>query len=131
VVFAVWHADAAGTYSNESIENTTGQTFLRGYRITDSSGAVTLKTIVPGWCSGRIIHIHVMIRTLSSSGSVLTEFTTQLFFDQKLINALTTSVSPDRSRGPPDTSNAEDSSDSSWMQLTLPTSPPVAVMLRP
>jgi hypothetical protein len=84
-----------------------------------------------GWCSGRIIHIYVTIRTLSSSGSVLTEFTTQLFFDQKLINALTTSVSPDRSRGPPDTTNAEDRIDSSSMQLTLPTSPPVAVMLRP
>jgi hypothetical protein len=27
---------------------------------------------------------------------VLTEFTTELFFDQTLINALTTSVSPDR-----------------------------------
>jgi protocatechuate 3,4-dioxygenase beta subunit len=73
------------------------------------AGAVTFKTIVPGWCSGRIIRIHVMIRTLSSSGSVLTEFTTQLFFDQTLINALTTSVSPCRSRGLPDTSNAEDS----------------------
>jgi hypothetical protein len=35
-----------------------------------------------------------LIRTLSSSGSVLSEFTTQLFFDQTLINALTTSVSP-------------------------------------
>jgi protocatechuate 3,4-dioxygenase beta subunit len=49
VVFAVWHADAAGIYSDESVENTTGQTSLRGCRITDSSGAVTFKTIVPGW----------------------------------------------------------------------------------
>ncbi len=32
----VWHADAAGIYSDESVENTTGQTFLRGYQITDS-----------------------------------------------------------------------------------------------
>jgi protocatechuate 3,4-dioxygenase beta subunit len=30
----VWHADAAGIYSDESVENTTGQTFLRGYQIT-------------------------------------------------------------------------------------------------
>jgi protocatechuate 3,4-dioxygenase beta subunit len=68
VVFAVWHADAAGIYSDEAVENTTGQIFLRGCRITDSSRAVTLKTIVSGWCSGRIIHIHVRIRTLSWSG---------------------------------------------------------------
>jgi len=90
----VWHADAAGIYSDESVENTTGQTFLRGYQITDSNGAVTFKTVVPGWDSGRTIHIHVMIRTLSSSGSVLTEFATQLFFDQTLLNGLTTTVSP-------------------------------------
>ena len=115
----IWHADAAGIYSDESVENTTGQTFLRGYQISDSNGAVTFKTVVPGWYSGRTIHIHVMIRTLSSSGSVLTEFTTQLFFDQTLLNALTTTVSPYSSRGVPDTTNAQDSIYSSATQLTL------------
>jgi protocatechuate 3,4-dioxygenase beta subunit len=115
----IWHADAAGIYSDESVENTTGQTFLRGYQITDSNGAVTFKTVVPGWYSGRTIHIHVMIRTLSSSGSVLTEFTTQLFFDQTLLNALTTTVSPYSSRGVPDTTNAQDSIYSSATQLTV------------
>jgi protocatechuate 3,4-dioxygenase beta subunit len=80
----VWHADAAGIYSDESVENTTGQTFLRGYQITDSNGAVTFKTILPGWYSGRTTHIHVMIRTLSLAGTVLTEFTTKLFFDQTI-----------------------------------------------
>jgi protocatechuate 3,4-dioxygenase beta subunit len=115
----IWHADAAGIYSDESVENTSGQTFLRGYQITDSNGAVTFKTVVPGWYSGRTIHIHVMIRTLSSSGSVLTEFTTQLFFDQTLLNALTTTVSPYSSRGVPDTTNAQDGIYSSATQLTL------------
>jgi hypothetical protein len=46
---------------------------------------MTFKSIVPGWYSGRTIHIHVMMRTLWSSGSVLTECTTQLFLDQTLI----------------------------------------------
>jgi protocatechuate 3,4-dioxygenase beta subunit len=115
----VWHADAAGIYSDESVENTTGQTFLRGYQITDSNGAVTFKTVVPGWYSGRTIHIHVMIRRLSSSGAVLTEFTTQLFFDQTVLNALTTSVSPYSSRGLPDTTNAQDNIYNSATQLTL------------
>jgi protocatechuate 3,4-dioxygenase beta subunit len=115
----VWHADAAGIYSDESVENTSGQTFLRGYQITDSSGAVTFKTVVPGWYSGRAVHIHVMVRTLSSSGTVLSEFTTQLFFDQAVLEAITTTVSPYSSRGVPDTTNAEDSIYSSSTQLTL------------
>ena len=104
---------------------------MRGYQITDSNGAVTFKTIVPGWYSGRTIHIHVMIRTLCSSGSALTECTTQLFLDQTLINALTTSVSPYSSRGLLDTTSAEDSSNSSSMQLTLTNATTGAVMLRP
>ena len=93
----------------KSVENMTGQTFLRGCQITDSNGAVTFKTIVPGWHSGRTIHIHVMIRTFSSTGTALTEFTTQLSFDQTLIDSLAKSVSPYSSRGLPDTTNAEDS----------------------
>ena len=104
---------------------------MRGDQITDSNGAVTFKTIVLAWYSGRTIHIHVMIRTLCSSGSVLTECTTQLFLDQTLINALTTSVSPYSSRGLLDTTSAEDSSNSSSMQLTLTNATTGAVMLRP
>jgi len=115
----VWHADAAGLYSDESVENTVGQTFLRGYQITDSNGAVTFKTIIPGWYSGRTVHIHVMIRTLSTSGAVLTEFTTQLFFAQTFLNALVATVSPYSSRGLPDTTNAQDSIYSSSTELTL------------
>ena len=37
-----------------------------------------------------------MIRTLSSSGSVRNEFTTQLFFDQAFLNALAITVLPYR-----------------------------------
>ena len=104
----VWQVDSAGIYSDESVENTTGQTFLCGYQSTGSNGAVTFKTMVPGWYSGRTIHIHVMIRTFSSTGTAFTEFTTQLFFDQTF-DSLATSGSPYSSRGLPDTANAEDS----------------------
>jgi hypothetical protein len=44
-----------------------------------------------------------MIRTLCSSGSVLTECTRNFILDQTLINALTTSVSAYSSRGLQDT----------------------------
>ena len=44
----VWHADAGGVYSDESVENTLGETYLRGYQVTDAPGLVTFKTIFPG-----------------------------------------------------------------------------------
>jgi protocatechuate 3,4-dioxygenase beta subunit len=92
---------------------------LRGYQTTDSNGVVTFKTIVPGWYSGRAPHIHVMIRTLSSSGAVLTEFTTQLFLDQTFLDALMTTVSPYSSRGLADTTNATDRLFTTSTELTL------------
>ena len=48
---------------------------LRGYQITGDDGAVTFKTIYPGWYRGRAVHIHFKVR---ESGY---EFTSQLFFD--------------------------------------------------
>jgi hypothetical protein len=60
-----------------------------------------------------------MIRTLFWTGTALTEFTTQLFFDQTLIDALATSVSPFNFRSLPDTTNAEDSIYSNSTQLSL------------
>jgi len=33
----LWHADAGGKYSDENSEGTSGETYLRGYQVTDSS----------------------------------------------------------------------------------------------
>ena len=117
----IWQADAAGVYSDEFSEQTAGQTYLRGYQITNASGVVSFKTIFPGWYSGRTIHIHMMIRTFSSSGAVAFAFTTQLFFDQALIDAVTTTVAPYSARGKPDTTNAQDNIYNSTTQLSLAT----------
>jgi protocatechuate 3,4-dioxygenase beta subunit len=114
----VWHADAAGVYSDESVENTVGQTYLRGYQTTDSNGLVTFKTIFPGWYSGRTVHIHVMIRTFSSSGTETFEFTTQLFFDPALTLTIV-GTSPYNTRGNPDTTNSADNIYNSETLLTL------------
>ncbi len=81
----IWHADAIGTYSDEASgsiqsENTTGQTWLRGYQVTDANGGVTFHTIHPGWYTGRTPHVHVRIRTYSASGNVTHNLTTQMFF---------------------------------------------------
>jgi len=114
----VWHADAGGVYSDESVENTVGQTYLRGYQTTDSNGLVTFKTIFPGWYSGRTVHIHVMIRTFSSSGAQTFEFTTQLFFDPALTLTIMAKA-PYNTRGNPDTTNATDSIYNSETLLSL------------
>jgi len=115
----IWHADAAGVYSDESSEGTSAQTYLRGYQITNSTGVVSFQTIFPGWYSGRTIHVHVMVRTFDSSGAVAFAFTTQLFFDQALINAISSTVAPYSSRGLPNTTNADDNIYNSVTQLTL------------
>src|ERR1700722_10452962 len=68
---------------------------------------------------GRTIHIPVMIGTFYSTDSMLTECARQLFLDQTLIKALTTSVSPCGSCGGQNTNRKEDSIYSSSTGLTL------------
>jgi protocatechuate 3,4-dioxygenase beta subunit len=53
----IWQADAAGVYSDTAVENTSGQRYLRGYQITDSSGVVKFKTIFPRWYAARTAHL--------------------------------------------------------------------------
>src|SRR5439155_509594 len=80
----VWHCDAAGVYSDASDPsfNTKGQKFLRGYQLTDANGKAPFTTIYPGWYGGRAVHIHFKIRT--TNGSQVSDFTSQLFFDDSL-----------------------------------------------
>jgi protocatechuate 3,4-dioxygenase beta subunit len=75
----VWHCDALGVYSDESVENTSGQTWLRGTQLTNSSGLATFKTIYPGHYEGRTTHIHVKVHV---GGNVV--HTGQLFFTDRL-----------------------------------------------
>ena len=117
----VWHADAGGVYSDEAVENTVGQTYLRGYQITDANGQVTFKTIYPGWYSGRTVHIHVMVRTFSSPGAVASETTTQLFFDDTLTDQIFANA-PYNSRGQRNTRNSQDNIYNSATQLSLQSS---------
>jgi uncharacterized protein (TIGR03437 family) len=111
----IWHCDAKGIYSDEGTYNpgggtgtvnTSGQKFLRGYQITDENGQVKFTTIYPGWYSGRTIHIHVRVRTYSGS-TVLSNFVTQIFFDDSVNNTVlaTSSYSRTTSR---DTTNSTD-----------------------
>lgn len=62
----IWYCNKDGYYSgygNQTggtlgTQDYTGQTWLRGYQLTDSNGQVTFNGIYPGWYQGRATHIH-------------------------------------------------------------------------
>jgi protocatechuate 3,4-dioxygenase beta subunit len=89
VLVDIWHCDAAGAYSDvrDRLGDTTGQKFLRGYQVTDAQGVAEFTTIYPGWYPGRAVHIHFKLRTVSGS-RVTSEFTSQLFFNESLTDAV-------------------------------------------
>ena len=107
----VWHADAAGVYSDESNpmnqENTDGQKWLRGYQVTDANGLAHFKTIFPGWYNGRAPHIHFKVRTYSSENKATAEFTSQVFFHEQDADHIY-SAEPYASRVNRDTTNETD-----------------------
>jgi protocatechuate 3,4-dioxygenase beta subunit len=106
----VWHADAAGTYSDVSGNGNgsggAGRKFLRGYQVTDASGVAEFTTIYPGWYSGRAVHVHFKLRLYAGSTRTY-EFTSQFFFEDALTDTVH-AQSPYGSRGSRDTRNAGD-----------------------
>lgn len=82
----VWHCDKDGLYSGYSQTNNPGQsglTYLRGYQFTDSNGEVNFITILPGWYTGRICHIHFQIYVSTTYAAI-----SQLTFDVATKNAI-------------------------------------------
>ena len=81
----IWQCDALGVYSGvrDRSLDTTGQKFLRGHQIADSTGTARFTTIYPGWYPGRAVHIHFKVRT-SPPAAAAYEFTSQLYFDEAL-----------------------------------------------
>ncbi len=108
----VWHADAGGVYSDIAAQRTIGQTFLRGYQLTDTSGVANFTTIYPGWYPGRTAHIHFKVR----SGNF--EFTSQWFMGDD-VNDLVYSAPPYSSRGQRTTRNDNDGIYNSALLLPL------------
>ena len=110
-VVDVWHCDAAGEYS--AVEDnaagdfdTRGETFLRGYQLTDENGTARFTTIYPGWYQGRAVHIHFTIRDSPESQQGY-EFTSQLYFDDALTDQVH-SQGPYAEKGERDQLNSED-----------------------
>jgi len=104
----IWHCNGSGIYSAEDVEDTTGETWLRGYQITDANGLASFKTIVPGWYAGRTTHIHLRLRSTYDSTTTGGTNTTQLFLLQDVIDTINTTISPYSAEGTNPTTNASD-----------------------
>src|SRR5207237_5184876 len=124
----IWHANAYGLYSDEGSQqvgggttasNTKEQNFLRGYQVTGVDaglasspvdGQVSFRTIWPGWYQGRAIHIHVRVRAYDSSGALLANYTTQIFFTDADNHTVLSGAAPYNTRSPIDdpTTNGTD-----------------------
>jgi protocatechuate 3,4-dioxygenase beta subunit len=64
----IWHCNKDGYYSGYANQpgllgskSYVGETWLRGYLLTDSSGLAKFTTIYPGWYGGRATHIHMEV----------------------------------------------------------------------
>jgi protocatechuate 3,4-dioxygenase beta subunit len=66
----IWSCNANGYYSGyddqagglSTVSNSYGgETWLRGYQLSDSAGAIQFTTIYPGWYSGRATHLHIEV----------------------------------------------------------------------
>lgn len=88
----IWSCNPYGYYSGydnqaggvSSVSNSySGQTWLRGYQLSNSAGVVTFSTIYPGWYSGRATHVHAEIYI----DGVLKK-TTQFAFPEAISNAV-------------------------------------------
>ncbi len=97
----VWHADATGNYSGFG-STSSNKTFLRGVQNADGNGTVTFHTLYPGWYQGRAVHIHLKAHR---GGNEV--HTTQLFFDEK-VNDAVYATSPYNTRSGPRTTNTQD-----------------------
>lgn len=104
----IWHCNASGIYSAESVESTVGESWLRGYQLTDATGKVQFTTIIPGWYQGRTTHIHLRFRSTYDETDNSGTNTMQLFFDQTLIDTLSTTVAPYSTEGQNATTNESD-----------------------
>ena len=104
----VWQCNAVGVYSDvtDPAFRTLGQKFLRGYQMTDATGAAQFVTIYPGWYRGRTVHQHFKIRTTPAAPRGYA-FTSQLYFDDALTDHVHTRA-PYASKGRRTVRNADD-----------------------
>ncbi|MBI3715702.1 MAG: hypothetical protein HY255_06880 [Betaproteobacteria bacterium] len=88
----VWHANVDGLYSAEPAQvmqpqDTSADSFLRGYQTSDALGRVQFLTIFPGRYGRRAPHIHFKVRRYTGDRMAY-EYTSQLFFEDDFASHL-------------------------------------------
>ncbi len=87
----LWHCDKDGVYSGYANQtggvNATGQIFMRGVQVADTTGQVIFDTIYPGWYNGRITHIHFQVYLNNALGGQATA-TSQIAFPPAITTAV-------------------------------------------
>ena len=86
----IWHCNKDGYYSGYANQNSSlgsksyvGETWLRGYQLTDSTGVAKFITIYPGWYAGRATHIHIEVYV-----NGVMKKTTQICFSESINNVV-------------------------------------------
>lgn len=99
----LWHCDKDGAYSGDEQAGAGAaqpSTFMRAVQRCDADGAVTFRTVYPGWYEGRITHIHCMVFLPGSALSARSASvaTTQFAFPPPVTDAVY--ASPLYGKGP-------------------------------
>jgi len=115
----IWHCDKEGNYSGYASLGTAGETWFRGYQMTDANGEVEFITIFPGWYPGRVCHIHFQVRVSTSYAAV-----SQLAFDEAAKDAAYVAHSSIYTKGPDPLAVEEDFAFTDGYQYQLATLTP-------
>jgi len=107
----IWHTNAVGSYSGNTPNNgmclknqaDSSKHYFRGVQTTDDAGRLDFDTCFPGWYMGRCIHIHFTV-TLGTKS-----YTSQIIFDQAMVDDICKNHVDYKANGMPDTTNASDS----------------------
>jgi protocatechuate 3,4-dioxygenase beta subunit len=119
-VVDIWHTGVEGIYSGDINPFCSGgapvpdEHYARGYQTTNADGRVDFDTLFPGWYAGRAIHIHFTIK-IGTDAYV----TSQLFFEQSLVDEIFAAHPDYAPFGEPDTTNAADGAASDLTDYTL------------
>ncbi|SHM53782.1 hypothetical protein [Cryptosporangium aurantiacum] len=76
-------------------------TYLRGYQVTDASGKVTFTTIVPGWYSPRVAHIHLKVHQGGSAGKTADGYDGTIGIDPSATSSTGAGAPPSGAPSPP------------------------------
>jgi protocatechuate 3,4-dioxygenase beta subunit len=106
----IWHTQLTGSYSGDTpnpgmclkVQADSAKHYFRGAQTSDADGRVAFDSCFPGWYRGRAIHIHY---TVSLNGK---SYTSQLIFEQSLVDEVFTTHAEYNGFGRPDTPNATD-----------------------